>query len=93
MRTAITIGYPHGDGKAVMACGPEVKANEHADRLRELGKSPTHPHFARIEVWESDGGLQMERKFLAPSKTAESPKPVEAPAHTKPVKDRFAVKA
>ena len=78
MRQAITIGYRHDKDVGEVISGPAEKPGAHKDALKELGKSPTHPEFSRIEVWESDMGITMFRKFEAPEK------PV-------PVNKRFAV--
>lgn len=66
MRTAITLAFRHGKTAGEIIKGPAEKVQAHKDALKELGRSPTHPEFSRVEVWESDLGRSMSRDFKSP---------------------------
>lgn len=85
MRQSITIAYRHGSDDGEILSGPAGKVGEQKDALKVLGASETHPDFRRVEIWESDRGLTMFRKFKPAAK------PVEAPT-AKQVEERFKVK-
>lgn len=78
MRTAITIAYRHGAEDGEILAGPAAKVGEQKDALKRLGASETHPDFRRVEVWESDHGLTMFRKFKAPGAASQESTPEPA---------------
>lgn len=62
MRTALTIGYEHGSGKAVLVRDSATPFSDQRAGLKAL-QSATHPMFQRIEVWSSDRGLVKRKEF------------------------------
>ena len=72
MRTAITLGYPRGSNKAEMVYSTDVPIDEQRAALKSLPQS--HPKYSRMEIWESDGGIQKSRSFDT-NIEAESEKP------------------
>lgn len=61
MRTALTLGFKE-NGSAEIITGPEIGVNEHQRAFNELtsGKSSK---YARVELWESDGGMRRTKHF------------------------------
>lgn len=61
MRTALTLGFKE-NGTAEIISGPEVDLNEQQRAFNNLtaGKSSK---YARVELWESDGGMRRTKSF------------------------------
>lgn len=81
MRTAITLGYEHGSGRAVLVSGPDIPITQQRETLKAIaGKA--HALFSQIEVWDSSG-LTKWRRFEHPdAKPAPAVAPVESPTKT-----------
>ena len=88
MRTAITLGYPHGGGTPVLVSGTEVPIRRQRDELKAIiRRGKFHPRFHAIEIWESDSGCVKYLRRLpkeAKGKPAAPPEPPEVKAPEKP---------
>ena len=70
MRTAIILVREHGKKVFEMVSGPEAAfAQQNADMREILAHPGTHEHFAEVQYWTSDGGLQRTVKFLSPEES------------------------
>lgn len=81
MRTAITVGWRHGQKSGPdIVSGPTVPIQRQLADFKRMRGSRTHPVFAKVDVWTSSGGITKSSKFDHPSKKPE----ITAPAATPP---------
>lgn len=89
MRTAVTIGYEHGSGKAHLITGPEVSVADQRAAIKSLGDKKTHRLFSAVEVWESSGiskwrSFDKESEDDSKEQKKADKKPAKQPADQKP---------
>lgn len=69
MRRSILIGIPHAGGFQVLA-GPDQPTEQVREQFREITKTfaadREHPELARLELWDSSGGVTKSVRFAEP---------------------------
>lgn len=71
MRTAIILARKHGAKNFTMVSGPEVGVVEQRNGFKEFLRGDSHPEFAEVQLWESDGGIQKNGKRPSPAELTE----------------------
>jgi hypothetical protein len=74
MRTAVTLGFKHGQpDKAVLLLGTDVPIAEHYTRVKAIKANPVSDEFCRVELWTRDGGVWSQVKLDGVPKKPEAP--------------------
>lgn len=81
MLTAITVGYPHGQGaKPKVLVGPDVPYPKQLEDFKKLCASKVNKDFAAVELWTSGSGASKRIKFISPDEAKRREKAAEAEA-------------
>lgn len=85
MRTAITVGWRHGQKSGPdIVSGPTVPIQRQLAEFKRLRGSRSHPTYAKVDVWTSSGGITKSSKFDHPDKKPEIAAPPATPPAAPP---------
>lgn len=80
MRTAITLGRPHGKKAFEVVTGPEVHISEQLAQFKKLQIAQSNEKYEAFELWDSGSGRSKAIKSIPTAKDLKARKDAQAKA-------------